>query len=776
MTRWSPALLTKLRRRQILSRISLFLLLLNAALLLLIALAIAGSAPSQIDMAFEGAKINIRADRAWVLLPRQCVNVSWKMEGIQSLSVDGRAKPGSGALEFCPTLNATSLQFDISAANGEPLALGLHIHDLPAAVVSSAALLFLLLPFFLALYYLATLRIAERIPLNASPVLTLLALLLVCLLIQTALPFSIEGFISSLANLFISPLWQGFGTALAGIVFIPLAAQSLRRGMRGGFGADFVVMGALFAFLLLLYAPFGFESIGQQDSWYNLAYFEGRPSKVARETVSRFWLLASDYFAHTISAASFFGFHIQYLLMLWGISVLFYAILRRFQLAPLYAFIVTMLVMVYPVNSHLMSLRSTPHAFSKLALFASVYFALECRGNVSRLRLLGLWLALSFNVASYQSALVIIFLVPVLWWWRSPRWTWRNFNLTAIWYLIPAAQIIYIILLSNAGRKFYGAIYLSQALRQERTIFENINHHLGVVGKVYLQTFLHGWQEAFNSLGQNIWIAPTLAAVFLTGTVSVYLARRSQARMFPSRNQLRLWLVAGNVFILPSIAVLMWFEKYQVELWRMYIYVPFGAAVVLTSLLLMLVLPIKNARLRHALAIGLFLMLMLPATSRLFVQHAHFVESANAKARILTQLVEQVPRFNSNARLVLATNMSLDELAAVGISELWTNMFDGAIYLLYGEDRPMYSSLCILGGACSTDDIDKSIQYLDDDLDYRDIVIFRLNDDLSVELLPELPPELGGQHNHSYNPSRLIDRSAPIPPRALTMLASARRE
>ena len=87
----------------------------------------------------------------------------------------------------------------------------------------------------------------------------------------------------------------------------------------------------------------------------------------------------------------------------------------------------------------------------------------------------------------------------------------------------------------------------------------------------------------------------------------------------------------------------------------------------------------------------------------------------------------------------------------------------------------MFSSLCILGEVCSTNDIDESLRYLDADTDYSDIVIFRLNADLSVEYLPELPSELGWPGNDSYNPERLIDRSAAMPPRALSMLASARR-
>ena len=169
-------------------------------------------------------------------------------------------------------------------------------------------------------------------------------------------------------------------------------------------------------------------------------------------------------------------------------------------------------------------------------------------------------------------------------------------------------------------------------------------------------------------------------------------------------------------------------------------------------------------------------MLMFPALSRLFVQQRRFENSADAKARVLMQLVEQAPYFDSDARLMLLTGMSFGELNKHGIDELQYNMLDSAIYMLYQEGRPKVAFLCVLGRRCSTDDIDVMEKYLQRGTDYSNFVMFRLHDDLSVELLRELPPELGGSNNDTYDPERLIDTSAPIPPRALTMLASARRD
>ncbi len=85
-------------------------------------------------------------------------------------------------------------------------------------------------------------------------------------------------------------------------------------------------------------------------------------------------------------------------------------------------------------------------------------------------------------------------------------------------------------------------------LLQKNERFENVSHYLGVVGNVYRQSFVYGWQEAFNSLGQKLWIIPTLGSILLVGAVTVYLTRFSQANMFPSRRQLGTWLVGGLLF------------------------------------------------------------------------------------------------------------------------------------------------------------------------------------------------------------------------------------
>ncbi|MCY4540258.1 MAG: hypothetical protein OXE52_18735 [Chloroflexi bacterium] len=654
-------------------------------------------------------------------------------------------------------------------------AFELNIRYFPAAVAQSLALLLLISPILIASFYLATLRMTDPIPLNASPVLALLALLLFLQLVQTAQAYTIGGLLGGLGNVFATRAWQSFGLVLAGLVFIPLVIEYCRQGIRKGLRADFLVIGVFVVFILLLYLPYGFDSIGQKEEWISRAFLEGRPSRLSREVLMRFFVFFAYSLAEILDSNSFAGFHLLHFLMFCGKLTLFYVLLRRLRVDKLSAFVTTIVFMVYPVNSSLMSLRSFPLSLSTLTLLAAINLALDYLREPGRLRLLRLWLALILTLTVHENAFAIILVIPLLWLLRGPRKTWQNFNMTVIWYLVPAFKIVYLLILASGGLRFYGIQYVVGPVRADRNILESVIYYADVIADVYRQTLWDGWHEAITVMGKNTYLAHTLIAVALTAIVMLLLATDKRASALPSRRAGMCWLLGGLVFILPAIGIGMWIDKYHTEFWRLYFNVPFGASIAFFGLLLLLTEPNRLSRIRKAVVISVSLLLILPATSRLFVQHAYFNDSANAKASVLLGIVEQVPHYDSKARLVLVTNMSHDKLSELKIDGLWTHMFDSAIYLLYGEGRPMVSSLCILGEACSTNDIDASLGYLDVDTDYSDIVIFRLNDDLSVELLPELPPELGWPNNDTYNPERLIDRSAPVPPRALTMLASARR-
>ena len=726
----------------------------------------------QIDSEFGGATVHLSADRALIVLPGECALLKWDVEGIQSIYLNGKGKIGRGEQSYCPEGVSILPQFDITATDGTSRTFTLQVASVD---LSYFTLCLVLISLILAVYYLVTVRLDQPPSPKSFAILCSLFAVVALLMAFSGHMAFINLSLDFLKKVFRDPRWQLSGVVLALVIYAPLVFQCVRKGLNRNKRHDLIVIAGFLAFVMLLFFSAGFDGIGQWETWPFQAYLEGRPSKTGTELVSRFWLLVPNALAMRINHGSFAGYHIVNLLMFWGKIVFLYGIFRKLKVAPHFAFLTTILCLVYPVNSHLMSLRSFAHTFNKLALFAAVYLVLNCRENPSRLKLLGIWLGLLFNVATRETAYVIILVIPLIWWLRGPRRDWSNVNLTVIWYLAPVLKGAYLILLIVNDRDYYGDFLVRGALESERVFIGQLSNYVEIIGNVYRQTFIHGWDEAARALAQGTWIAPTISMLLLTSVIAIFLARDTNASVYPSRRQLIVALVSGLVLVLVGIGVLMWLERYNRDLWRMYDYVPVGAAIAVSSLILLLALMFKNLRIRRAFVVGLHLLIMLPALARLHNQQASYVDSANIKAKILLQIVEQAPAFEPDAQLILMTEMSASELRRKGVGELRTHMLVGAAYILYGEARPKAAYLCVLGQPCSKEDIEIRRGHLEDTTDFSDIVLFRLHDDLSVELLRELPPELGGSSNDTYNPDRLIDTSAPIPPRALTMLATARR-
>ena len=283
----------------------------------------------------------------------------------------------------------------------------------------------LLLCPLLAIYYLWRPRLIAPVS-SRTALLALLSLTFISLVLGLSETDLVTNVLGIIHRRFREPYWQWVGLLLAASVYLPLMVQAVRAKWKQRHFADLIVCGTFFAFVFLLFLPFGFNSIGHWEAWGYRAYLEGQHSQnVAYELATRFWVMVPHLLATIIGPDSFVGFHLVHLLIFWAKLTLLYGILRKLKVAPLHAFLTTLLFMIYPVNSGLISLRSLPNQFSIMALLAAAYLILDYRNNGSRLRLLGVWLGLVFNVVTNETAYMIILVIPLLWLWGKPRRTWK---------------------------------------------------------------------------------------------------------------------------------------------------------------------------------------------------------------------------------------------------------------------------------------------------------------------------------------------------------------
>ncbi len=628
----------------------------------------------------------------------------------------------------------------------------------------------------LAAYYL--LRPQAKQAFSARAALVFLPLLLAPALLVGAIDPSLpRELLEIIHRRFRHPSWQWFGLTLAAVVYLPLIARKLRQKWRERQFADLAVGGAFMFFLFCLYLPFGFNSIGHWESWGYRAYLEGQHSwNVEFELTTRFWVMVPHLLASIIAPDSFVGFHLAHLLILWGKLTLLYGILRKLGFTRPYAYLTTLLFMVYPVNSDLLSLRSLPNQFSVMSLLAAAFLMLEYRQRPSRWQLLGIWLGLVFNVVSNETAYALILLAPALWLLRRPRSGRQNANLTVIWYLIPACQLAHLLLLSSLNMSFYNSYVFDRAAGANGINFDAFLAVIPRLAEVYRHTFLGGWLDALRAASDSEWLGFSLALVTLAGAFYWYLVRGSDSESQEVEYNAKTPLAFGLLFVLPAVGILIWLPQYSGDLWRMYFYVPIGAAIAVFSLARLLVASVLPQRYREAAILALCLALMLPATARLLTQHELLVRRANSKARMLYQLMETVPRIEEDTVILLTTDMSKEELAASAISELrYSNDLDNSmLFLLYGNGAPVQSTFCVDEKECSVFGGEKTIFSSDSPELHQRTLALNIAADLSVTLIEDPAERFGLDRNPSYNVNLLFDRDAPLSSRTEKMLAAAR--
>ena len=282
-----------------------------------------------------------------------------------------------------------------------------------------------------------------------------------CLLRLTGWPLTIEGVLALVRRLFTSVAWQFVGAALALVLYLSIALEAVWQGMRHRRVADFVAVGGFLLFIVLLYLPFGFDTIGHWEEWFGRGFFEGLyRQRLHTELSQRYWFLLPFGIGFLLNSESFSGYNMLFAFFLWGKLAVFYGTLRFLGVRKLYAFLITILFGVYPVDAGLMNLRSIGLQFSFLTLLTAVYLVLHYLRNPTRWHLTGVWLALALSVGMYEAQYALILVLPLLWWYRIRKPRWREFNLTIIWYLVPALKMAYMVLIAVTGRGFYRSNYV----------------------------------------------------------------------------------------------------------------------------------------------------------------------------------------------------------------------------------------------------------------------------------------------------------------------------
>lgn len=738
------------------------LLALPLALALVVGLAAWLAPAPQLTIEYNDTTVEVFAEKAWIVLPNGCLQIRWKFDGELPIHVDGREWHESGEQQFCPTMSATSPKVEFSPhLGGEYRSYTLTVFYLPefvANLVGVAAIPFLAL---FGLQYLWINDVRQRPAFKAVVIVTLILMLCITLLRLSGRELTMEAMLVVLRNLFSSAHWHFVGVLLTGFLYIPLVLQAMWKAISKRQTADVFAIIGFMSIVVLLYLPFGFATVAQWDGWTFRAYLESMSwPRMETELTLRPFALAPAAFAKATGSESFVNFNIVHASLLWAKLVMLYGILRQIRIPCLYAFLVTILFFVYPADARLLSVQSINLQFSFFALLTAIYLALCYTRTRTRPYLVGTWLALCLCVGLYESGFGLILVVPLIWWRRFRKMAWRNLNLSFIWYIVPASKVVYLLLLLASRRSFYQSGFFYSG--SEIALGDLFSQTIGRLLEVYLRSFAFGWSEALHSVKQNPWLPLAVFILGLLGALAWLIWRTDKRARMPGNRQLGLALVTGLLLVLPSVAVLIWIDYYNNELRGLYLYIPVAAAIALFCLIALLTSPIASNKLRNATIAGLCLLMMLPALSRLLLQHEHYVTSANNKARILAQIAQLAPALESQTRVLVLSEMSGEEFQDKYIEAFTSSALGHALYVIYEGQGSGRGSIC--------PSMENCFPLLHRQEHLKNTIVFLLDRDLNLELVKEPSAMLEAFAGIEYDLSRLYDADAPAPPRAYSML------
>src|SRR5260370_5937031 len=186
-----------------------------------------------------------------------------------------------------------------------------------------------------------------------------------------------------------------------------------------------VAFAALAALVLTLWLPFGWRVTGLYEEWFYMSYTDegkGKPLRLLYDPYPgeeyRPLTLAPYAFGYLLTPNSFLGLNIILALCLLGKGTAMYALVRRLVPANLaLAFVSGALLVVYPADSALLTLRTTNHHAGVFFFLLALNLLIVAWQRFRCTTLLAMLVAEGVALVTYVGAIPLSFCAPVLLVW-----------------------------------------------------------------------------------------------------------------------------------------------------------------------------------------------------------------------------------------------------------------------------------------------------------------------------------------------------------------------
>jgi hypothetical protein len=542
----------------------------------------------------------------------------------------------------------------------------------------------------------------------------------------------------------------------------------------------FIYITAALSFVILaaaIWIPVGIQRTALIDEWTVVTVIDsGQPlfiNTITYEIPDRSFSMLSYYLGYLLTPDSFAGLNIVFLLTFIFKGIFFWGIVHRFfPSIPTFSLFVSLLYVVYPADTAILSTRPINYHWSILFMLIAINLLLMYWKRRRRVFMLAIWIAQAVAISNIEVGLPIIMAAPGLLLLKEKKITPRLIRTALLWYAMPAFFIIALaIALINQSYQFNTLAHEGDPAQLRIPIYA------GFMGFALYRSFLHGWIEAVSMIAKNatpsFYIAAILStAVFIIFGVSYFRQLNWKPRSINRRLYERIAWLGLAILVTGYLAVLPTPHRSTFE--RTLLFSSMGTVLTLGAILLILTRLAKSPNMVFTCLFGFIMgIAVLAAIVRYQEMFAYSVQ----QQKLLAEIATQMPRFDTQAAIIL-----FDETHALEKTQwLWgtnatSRIFERALQFMYNDysirarlcypnepERPIFPERCEV-------DADQITAYIPGhptiQRSYDQIIALSYTDTGDIKVLDKLPDSLFHDYDiNTYNPHKFIDSSAQLPER-----------
>ena len=549
-----------------------------------------------------------------------------------------------------------------------------------------------------------------------------------------------------------------------------------------------VAFAALAALVLTLWLPFGWKVTGLYEEWFLVSLADaGNPLRMLYDPPYnesyRPLLLAPHVLAYLLTPNSFLGLNIILSLCLLGKGAAMYSLVRRLVPDnPALAFVSAALLVVYPADRAILTLRNTSLHAGIFLLLVALNLLIVAWQRFRWTTLLGMLLAEGIALGTYDGGILLSFCGPVLLVWLRHGIDKRLVAVAALWWAVSISFLFHLILTLRDPASYAAGLLAGSGLGN--------THFMGIlrswaysVTRAYLRNFGTGWYEALRGLDwQEPYLQLSAGLTVLVISPAIWLHARRDEETKPVMDTKRYLVLA----CLGVVAVLAGFATYLPTVWRnsswrVFLYSSIGAALAVGVACFLF------ARLfgqwQRMVFVGLTSLLIGIATVQALAQHQGYFEYSQRQQQILADIISRAPHLEPGTTVLLVDRTPTAAYKAWSMCTVVSHCFEWALRYIY-SDHSLRAMYCAPGyrprnefsEECRFEAHRVTVSYIHrgsmremhPSSPYTSLVVFE-NSVHGLKVLNDISGYRSESAADGYEPGRRIDASSPVPPRAHTV-------